>query len=157
MRRDNYRLLSLAAASGKVGYVLMENGKPKDWGVSVKASKSPDNARALSEYLVKQYSPHCVVTEKINRYCRKSEHNRLVIQALRPADEKQIAAEVERRQDYPNKYEEIAALVEQFPQLEPWAVDERIIWLPEHRNTIIFEALSLALQMNGQSPTNLPT
>ena len=155
MRRKSYRVLALAAASGKVGYVFLIGGEPQDWGLSVKASQSPENAEVYAAKLIKQYQPDCVITEQITKYLRKSPENIALIRSFGKAMTTQLYVEVERIQEYANKYDEMAALAEQFPQLAPWAVAKRKIWIAEHRNTIIFEALSMAVQL-GQPPKNLP-
>jgi len=155
MKPKPYRILALAAASGKVGFVFLTDGEPQDWGLSVKASRSPQNAQDYAAQLIKQYHPDCVVTEQITKHSRKSSNNLALIQSFSKAIDKEVHVEIERVQRYDNKFEEIAALAEQFPQLGAWAVPERKIWLGEHRNTIIFEALSMALKI-CEPPENLP-
>lgn len=155
MKHKQFRVLALAAASGKVGYVFLIGGVPRHWGLSVKASKSPENAQAYAAKLITSYQPDCVVTERLTKYSRKSPNNRAVISSFVNAIDDQLHIELERLQSYGNKYDEISALARQFPQMAPWSVPKRPIWLAEHRNTIIFEALSMAVQLN-EPPADLP-
>ena len=60
---------------------------------------------------------------------------------------------VAREQEYANKYEEAAALGEQFPDLAPWVPKKRRFFDNEPRNTVLFEAVALALSiLNGPTP-----
>ena len=135
----------MAASSGKVGFVLLVNGELCDWGLSIKASKSAELAtKQLSKWL-DRYQPDMVITEKLMDYSRKSPSNQQKIQALAQTANASGArtSQVERIQRYANKYEEIEALAERYPQIANWAPKGRKVWEAEPRNTVLFEALSL--------------
>lgn len=57
---------------------------------------------------------------------------------------------VPRKQGFANKYAEAEVLVERYPELAPWKPEKRRFYDNEPRNTVLFEALSLALTMQGQ-------
>lgn len=47
------KVLAIAAATGRVGYVFLIGGKLRDWGLSRMASKSPARAAAQTQTFVK--------------------------------------------------------------------------------------------------------
>ena len=116
-----------------------------DWGLSVKASKNPDTAMKYAKKILGFYRPEMLLTEKITKYSRKSPHNHSIIKALVSAISDETHREVEKMQSHPNKYDEINVLCERFPQLANWAPSKRKVWVSEHRNTILFEALAQAI------------
>ncbi|RWQ58823.1 hypothetical protein [Mesorhizobium sp.] len=140
------KILAVAAASGKVGFAYLNGGQLHDWGLSVKASKSIDQAFAQAKAWLAYYRPDLLIIEHVDQGTRKGNHTRLLIKAVKEAaNELNInCASVVRRSRYPNKYAEAAALAQEFPQIEPWLPRPRKIWEPEPRNVIYFEALALA-------------
>lgn len=140
------RILSMAAASGRVAYVYLIGDRLMDWRISDKASTSTGDARAAVAEWIKALKPDVVVTEKTRPGSRKGENTRQLIEAMADvaADAKVLDVRVERERVFPNKYAEAAALAEQFPELLPWVPHQRRLFDNEHRNTVLFEALALA-------------
>lgn len=141
------RVVGLAAASGKIGYAYLEDGRPVDWGLSRMASQTPELAAAKAGYWLSLHRPEVVVTEKLDERSRKHGKTIALIRAF--AKEAKVARavhiEVPRPRDFKNKYEEAEALAEQFPELKPWLRDQPPCWKNEPLNLIMFEALALAL------------
>ena len=141
------RVLAVAAASGRVGYVFLIEGKLYDWRLSRKASRRPEEAAKRAEIWIRRLQPEVVVMEKIDGASRKSERTRAIIAAIAEvaANEYVYDVAVSRPRSHANKYEEAAALAERFPELRPWVPRPRKLWESEPRDVTYFEALSLAL------------
>ena len=144
MKTKAFKTLSIAASSGKVGFVFLIENELLDWGLSVKASKSPELAAKQAKKWIDYYQPDLIITEKITTHSRKSAHNHAVIRAI--ADEAVDAdaqhIEVDRVQEYANKYAEAEALGAIYPTISNWVPKKRKLWEAEPKNMVLFEALS---------------
>jgi hypothetical protein len=149
MSTDFDNVLSVAAATGKVGYVFLTDGKPYDWGVSLKASRSPRLAYKHVTEWIDYYRPQLLITERITSQSRKQEVSRALVNAImKAAQDANIKwACADRVQTYQNKYVEAEVLVARFPELKAWLPKPRRLWESEPRRIIIFEALSMALSV----------
>ena len=141
------RVLAIAVATGRVGYVFLVGGSLMEWKLSKKASRSPEEARKHATTWIKFFKPDVVVTEKITKHSRKGEHARGLIAAIAKVAEGHdlVDVSVTRIQAFKNKYEEARELVLRFPDLRPRLPKEPRIWQSEPFGTIYFEALALAL------------
>lgn len=141
------RVLGIAVASGRVGYVLMFQGKPCQWGLSRKAAKSEEEATKRVTAWIARFRPDVVVTEKVSVSCRKGEKAKSIIQAIAgvAADAEVYDVSVPRPHQHANKFAEAEALADRFPALRPWLPPPRKLWDSEPRKTTIFEAVALAL------------
>jgi len=139
------RLLGVAASHGKVGFAYLVDGELMDWGLSVKASRSFEEAFKRVTAWTMYYHPDTVVTEGIEEQSRKGAHTRTLIRAVESAANNCHAGYVEvvLSSVGPNKYLAAAELAVEFPQIEPWLPRRRRAWEPEPRNIIYFEALAL--------------
>ena len=139
------RVLAIAVATGRIGYVFLNGGKLRDWGLSRKASKSPVLAAGQAQKWINELKPDVVVTEKLDG-SRKGRKSRDLIGAIARVAENNylLDVSVRRIRTYKNKYAEATALVAEFPDLLPWMPRKRRIWEPEPRNTVYFDALVLA-------------
>lgn len=156
------KVLAVAAASGRVGYVYLERRILKDWRLSRKASEGTEEASAYAKSWIDRLRPDAVVTQKITKGCRKGAKTRDLIEVINTvaANEYLYDVSVTRPSSSPNKYAEAATLAEEFPALRPWVPKPRQLWESEPRETIYFEALVLALQVTDHDgepqvqPTN---
>jgi hypothetical protein len=149
------RILSVAVASGRIAYVYLIGNRLMDWRVSDRASESEDEAAKSVARWIETLQPDVVVTEDVLGAKRKGYRSKDLIAAVaRVASRSQLLdVSVIREQLYPNKYVEAKALVEQYPDLRPWLPFRRLLLDNEHRNTVIFEALALALViLRGPTP-----
>jgi len=146
MQRLN-RVLSIAVATGRIGYVFLIGDRLKDWGLSRKASKSPALAASQTEQWIAELEPDVVVTEIVPKTSTKSFKTRALIDAIQAvaARAKLLDVHVPRIQLHKNKYDEAEALGNRFPDLALWVPKPRRIWEPEPRTTVLFEALALAV------------
>lgn len=140
------RVLAIAAATGRIGHAVIVGEKLLDWGLSRKASRSPELAAVYAQKLIDVLHPDVVVTEDILRTSTKSSKTRHMINAIARVAEQAPLLDIrmKRSRDFPNKYEKAAHLATRFPEIAAWVPRSRRIWEPEPRNTILFEALSLA-------------
>ena len=88
-----------------------------------------------------------IVTEEPETAKHKGKHTLSLIAAIaRTAEHNDlIDVSVPRDHHFSNKYAEADALVEQYPELAPWKPKKRRFYDNEPRNTVLFEALALAL------------
>ena len=151
---ERLKVLAIAVATGRIGYVFMIGGELRDWGLSRKASKSPKHAAKQAKSWIDHLKPDVVVTEKTDDSSRKGEKTKLLIDAITnvTADAFLLDVAVTRIKLFKDKYTEAKALAEQFPELKAWLPKKPRIWEPEPRNTTYFEALSLALQVQPEPP-----
>lgn len=147
------RILAFAAASGRVGSVLLIGDRLVDWHTSNKAADSGVEAAAYAQALINDLTPDVVVTEELETASHKGKHTLAIIAAIaRTAEHNDLLdVSVPHKHRYPNKYAEADALAEQFPELAPWKPMKRRFYDNEPRNTVLFEALALAVQMRSQS------
>jgi len=140
--------LSIAVASGRIGYVYLTDGEVRDWGVSNTAARSSEAAHKKTKFLIETYRPDLILTEKLSVHTRKSGRTISNIQAL---EEVAIASKaqhvtVEHVQHHANKYMEMDALAKRYPVLAPWLPAKRRLWESEDRRTSIWQALALVEQ-----------
>ncbi len=149
------RVLAIAVASGRVGYTFLIGDRLRDWGTSRKAAKSPVKAAETTQEWINDLQPNVVVTEKLDALCNKGAKSQDIIGAVARTAEHNYVLDVavSHIHDFPSKYEEAAALAEQYPDLKDWLPRKRRFFDPEPRNTVIFEALSLAQSvLRGPTP-----
>lgn len=140
------RFLALAAASRRVGCVYLVRGQLTDWRMSDKAAKSPELAAAQATAWIAQLPPDVVVTERTEEAARKGDRTKAIIDAMAQAarETRVLSVTVVRCHDYANKYEEAEALAKRYPEIRAWLPKRRRFFDNEPRNTVLFEALSLA-------------
>ena len=144
MRR--LRVLAIAVATGRIGYVFLVGDQLKDWGLSRKASRNPKLAAVQANKWITNLRPDIVVTEKVPPHSTKSAKTRSLIEAIQFVTAKANVLDmfVHHTSAFRNKYEEAKHLGERFPEIAAWVPRARRIWEPEPKNTVLFEALALA-------------
>ena len=143
------RVLAFAAATGRVGSVFLVGGKLVDWHISNKAAESGIEAAGHAQALINDLMPDVIVTEEQETAKHKGKHTLALIAAIARTAEHNHLLEVSLPRDhhFRNKYAEADALVEQYPELAPWKPMKRRFYDNEPRNTVLFEALALALSL----------
>jgi len=138
-----YKTMSIAVSSGKVGMVMFMNKQLAVLKLSVKASKSTEQAKKQMRKWIDQYQPDCIVTEQLDKQSRKHGRTPELIDAMNEVIHQHaiLHVEMKRQQDFKNKYEEANALAEQYPQLKPHLKHERKIWQSEEPSMMLFEAV----------------
>lgn len=151
------RLLALAAGSGRVGAVCLVGGELKDWRMSVKAAGTPELAAAQTQAWIDHLTPDVVVTEEFRAAGRKGEKTLAIIAAMAEvADRAQVIwVRVAHDHPYRNKYEEAEELARRYPEIRAWLPPTRKFYDNEPRNTVLFEALSLADKVMRGGPEML--
>ena len=143
-------MLAFAAARGRIGSVVLDGEMLIDWRISDSAADSPEAANAFAERLMTEFSPDVFVTEEVLLARHKGQRSIALIEALADAAERKglLTIALPRQHHYPNKYAEAEALVARFPELLPWQPKRLHFNDNEPRNTVLFEALSLALSLH---------
>ena len=151
------RILAVAAATGRVGCVYLVGGRIKDWRVSRKAAQSPRDAAEQTQKWINRLKPEVVVTEKVEEAAKKGEKTKEIVRAVARTAEHNYVLDVSvaREHDFANKYEEAAALAKRHPEIAAWVPKKRRFFDTEPRNTVLFEALSLAEAVMRGGPTRL--
>ena len=154
MTAERQRLLSVAVAYGKIAYVFLIDGELKDWQSSKEASLEPARGRSFLRRAVMRLEPDFVVTEDPFGPTRKRGKSRSVLYALTQelTDSAMVHRLIRRDQSFANKYAEARALAERFPAIAPWLPKTPKLWMSEPRNTIYFEALSMAVRVLEDAP-----
>lgn len=147
------RVLAIAVASRRAGYVLLQDGQLRDWGIVSNATKSRREFMRFVQELIDDLRPEAVVTEKTGTGCRKGKRNQALIDCIAALASRNSVYDisVERPYEFPTKYEEAAELVERYPDLIGYLPKQRRrIFDSEPRGMVLFEALLLA--SNAKSP-----
>jgi hypothetical protein len=140
------RVLAVAAATGRIGMVFLIGNRLMDWQISGKAAKSPEHAVRYTETLIRSHRPDVFISEKIDVARNKGDKAKALItsMAATAAEHELLDIAVERPHDFSNKYAEAAMLIERYPEIAAWQPRRRF-FDNEPRNTVLFEALALAL------------
>ena len=150
------RVLTISAASGRVGHVLVEKGRVVDLGMSRKASSGPTEASAYAAQKIEMLRPDYVVTEKVLRKSKKGDKTREIIAAITSvadvADVMNMA--VARGHSFVNRFDEAADIVERYPEMRPYLPKVRKPWEAEPKTLIYFEAISLIDSAFGMESSN---
>jgi hypothetical protein len=149
------KILAFAAAKGRIGTVFLHGNTLIDWRISDRAAETPEAATAFAKGLFADFTPDVVITEELLMARNKGKRTLDLIEAIADAAEaaQLMSITLPRRHDHPNKYAEAEALVTMFPELTPWLPPPRRFYDNEPRNTVLFEALSLALQLREKDRT----
>ena len=152
MRVAENKILVLAARYGRIAYVYIKNGQPKDWALSCKGYKTGANAAGLTGGWIAKFDPDVVIIEDSATIKRKGRNTRSRLRSMLRVAERSSAmvAKAKRVQNYRNAYLEARALVEAYPQMAD-KLPERRFFDTEPRNLVFFEALALA-QSSGFLP-----
>ena len=149
------RMLAVAAASGRIAYVYLIGNRLMDWRVSDRASDSEAEAAKAAKRWIETLQPDVVVIEDTLGARKKGKRTKEIIAAIAEVASRAnlLDVAVVREQCFSNKYVEAKALCERYPDLKPWLPYRRLLLDNEHRNTVIFEALSLAqVILRGPTP-----
>jgi len=162
------RVLAIAVASGRVGYVLLHgksqdadgNQPPQllDWAVTTSVSGNSSDMVAFVQELINALKPDVVVTETCNEACRKGKRTRHLIASVAELASHNYVLDVQvpRPHHFPSKYEEAQDAVGRHPDLIGYLPKrKRRIYEFEPRNMIVFEALALAEEVIHGPPDQL--
>jgi len=151
------RVLAVAPFVSGFAYVLF-NGPwlPIDWGI--KWIRSDKNAAGVKKVagLIKKYQPDILVFEDhTGPGSRRAKRIETLLDDIREIAEREKVEprrysrgqirEVFATHGAVTKYDIAKAIAEQYPDFAPRLPGPRKIWLPEHPNMSIFDAVSLAL------------
>jgi hypothetical protein len=152
------KVLAVAAANRRVGYAYFENTDLVYWTISNKAGGKSLDAVAVTQDLITRFAPDVLVSQKVTPSITKSKNTKKVIAAIARTGRHNglIGIAVERPRKYKNKYEEAEALAQIFPQAADYLPQPRQLHhSKEPRNTVLFEAIALAVTLFEDDNQNL--
>ena len=151
------RVLAVSAATGRMAYVFFIGDQLKDWRISDAAARSGIDAAAHVQDWINDLRPNVVVTERTDTSCRKGDKTKdLIGAATRTAEHNYVLdVVVPREREFASKYLEAEAIVKRYPELRPWLPQRRRFFENEPRNTVLFEAITLAEVVIKRPPTDL--
>jgi hypothetical protein len=152
------KVLSVAVASGRAGYVFLDGTQMLDWGITVKATTTATELVAFAQDLINTLRPDVVVTERCGDNCRKgAATKRLITSVAELASHNYVLdVAVARPRTFASKYEEASHLASKHPEVLGYLPKKkRRIFDFEPRNMIIFEALALAREVIDGPPERL--
>ncbi len=152
------KVLSVAVASGRAGYVYLQGTQLLDWGIAIKAVKTSNELVGFVQDLINQLQPDVVVTEKCGQGCRKGTRARNLIRAIAELASHNAVLDVSilRPRSFQSKYEEAEHLTRTHVELAGYLPrQKRRLFDFEPRGMIIFEALALAEAVTSGPPEHL--
>ena len=152
------KVLAVAAANRRVGYAYFENWDLVYWTISTKAGEKPLNAVAVTQDLITRFAPDVLVSQKVTPALTKSRNTKKVIAAIARTGKQNdlISIAVPRLCKHKNKYEEAEMLAMIFPQVADYLPQPRQLHhSKEPRNTVLFEAIALAMTLFDDEDQNL--
>jgi len=151
------RLLAIAAATGRVGYVFFIGKHLSDWRVSEKAAKLPISAAGEVQKWINELRPDVMVTEKPGPRSRKDGKTLKLNSAIERTAAQNYLLDIsaERKPKHPNKYDEAKDLAKRYPEISAWLPKKRRFYDNEPRNIVLFEALMLAETILSGNDTEL--
>ena len=152
------KVLAVAAANRRVGYAYFQNNDLVYWTISTKAGEKPLDAVAVTQDLITRFAPDVLVSQKVTPSLTKSENTKKLIAAIARTGKHNglVSIAVERQRKHKNKYVEAAALAQIFPQVADYLPQPRLLHhSKEPRNTVLFEAISLAVDLFKDDDQNL--
>lgn len=144
---ERLRVLSVAVASGRVGYVFFEGTQLLDWAVTTTVSGKSSDLVAFVQELINSLKPDVVVTEKCDAGCRKGRRARRLIASVAELASHNYVLDVAvpRPRRFPSKHEEAEDAVRRHPDLVGYLPKrKRRFFEFEPRNLLVFEAVALA-------------
>ncbi len=145
MASERSPILGVAARSGRLGWVLLEERQLVCWGTSQKGAASPRAAARLLQRWIDDFDPSVLVTENPDATRHKGKKQRAILAAFmevardRPLRHHAIG----RNRRRANIYRDAEGLVNHFPELAAQVPKKPQIWVTEPYRLVYFEALLL--------------
>lgn len=152
------RVFSVAVASGRAGWVLLQGDQLIDWGILRDATKSSNELVGTIQALINRLTPDVMVTEQPRPGGRKGAKTRQLISAVTTLASHNSVLDVcvPRPRRFPTKFDEAVALAKRHPELAGHVPKhKRRCFDYEPRSMILFEALALAEDVIHGPPEQL--
>ena len=147
MTYENHRVIAIAAATGRIGCVLLIGSNVKQCKMLRRSGLKADLAERQTKIWIKNMKPEALVTENVGLRSRKSETTIRNIHAIIDEGRKAnlIVYPVHRKKRFKNKFAEAVALADMHPEMKSFLpTRNRKCFDTEPRKLIFFEALSMA-------------
>lgn len=150
------RVLSVAARTGRIACVVIDDGDLVIWAASEKAATSTTEAAKKLSAWVQEFKPDVLISENSDTARKKRGVQIPILKALASVGEDSglINLVVRRKRRFQNAYIEAAHFGEQFPDLAHLVPRKPAIWQREPYNLAYFEALALAHEAGLLKPDN---
>jgi hypothetical protein len=152
------RVLSVAARTGRIACVVLDDGDLVIWDASEKAASSASEAAKKLRAWVQEFKPDVLITENPDATRKKRGVQIPILKAMASVGEDSALLNlvVRRTKRFRNAYIEAAHLGEQFPDLAHLVPKKPAIWQREPYNLACFEALALVREAGLLKPDNSP-
>ena len=146
MESNRQRVLAVAARTGRIACVVLDDGELVIWDASEKAGSSAEEAAKKLRIWVREFKPDVLVSENPDAAQQKSGVQIPILKAFTAVGEDLgiLNLVVQRKKRFRNAYVEASHLGEQFPDLAHLVPKKPRIWESEPYNLACFEALALA-------------
>ena len=140
------RILAVAVATGRIGYVYFEDQQLAKFEISRKGFEDIGKAASTFEEWLKRTRPNIVVTEKINDRCRKGERSRQIIQTISVVASHHYVHDIciPMQRNGRTRYEQAVHFSQIYPEISERLPQKNKSWQSEDRAMILFDALTLA-------------
>lgn len=152
------KVLAAAAANRRVGYAYFQNSDLVYWTISTKAGRKALDAVAVTQDLITRFAPDVLVSQQLTPALTKSRNTKKLIAAIARTGQHNglISIAVPRPRNHKNKYIEAEALAKIYPQVSDYLPQPRQLHhSKEPRNTVLFEAIALAVALFEDDDQNL--
>ena len=152
------KVLSIAVASGRAGYVVLQGRQLLDWGITVRAVRTGTELVGFVQELINTLKPDVVVTELTDERSRKGRRTKALIRSIAEIASHNAVLDVSvpRPRTHPTKYDEAEELAARYSDIQGYLPRrKRRIFDFEPRGMVIFEAIALAEVVIDGSPEKL--
>ena len=150
------RRLSVAANTGRVAAVFLEDDTVVALKMSRAAAQTPQNAARVVQSWITGFRPHHMIVEDPITASRKGDQVKAVLSVIATTFEDNDGIDIRfpRVQSCRNKYIEAKILRARYPTMNIVVPRKPPIWKSEPRNMSYFEALSFVEQLRSDGPEN---
>jgi len=149
-------VLAVAARTGRLGSVVIDDGALIIWDTSEKAASSEALAAKKLRSWVKEFRPDCLVTENPDTAGQKRGAQIPILKSFAAVgdDLPILNLVVTRKRLFKNAYLEAENFGNQFPDIAHLAPKKPAIWEREPYQLVCFEALALVRDAGLLAPPN---
>ena len=158
MGSKGQRVLSVAARTGRIACVVLDDGDLEIWAASEKAASSATEAAKKLRAWLQEFKPDVLISENPDTARKKRGVQIPILKTLASVGEdsglRNLVVRRERR--FRNAYIEAAHFGQKFPDLTHLVPKKPAIWQGEPYNLAFFEALALARDAGFLKLVNSP-
>lgn len=140
------RLLAVAAATGRIGYVFFVGHQLVDFDLSRKGYKNSNHAAGMLQHWIMTLKPDIVVTERLTEKSKKGSRARKITKTFALIASHNYVHDVSITMDREGRtrYEQAKHLADIYPDIASRLPHKPKFYESEDRAMILFDALTLA-------------